>query len=68
MWPWWIVPVYLGMKLLWLVTYPVAVWPFHATCHADLWGNAPPYSCLSYWCPQIPPERLPDWPKCPQKL
>ena len=66
-WPWWIVPFYLGLKLIHFVTYPVAVLPFHATCHKDLWGNDPPYSCLSYWCPRIPAYRLPDWPACPQE-
>jgi hypothetical protein len=67
MWPWWIVPVYFGLKFVHFVTYPIAVLPFSATCHKDLWGNEPPYSCSSYWCPKIPPYRLKDWPQCPQE-
>ena len=28
MWPWWILPIYIGLKLIHFVTYPVAVLPF----------------------------------------
>ena len=67
MWPWYIVPLYFGVKLIYFVTYPVAVWPFHATCHTDLWGNEPLYSCKSYHCPKVKklgPDRQLDWPEC----
>jgi len=65
-WPWWIVPLYVGLKLVHLVTYPIAVLPFRLTCHKDLWGNPPPYSCTSYWCPKLSPEELKRWPQCQQ--
>ena len=62
---WWPALIGFGIfKLVWILTYPVAVLPFRATCHEDLWGNEPPYSCLSYWCPHLPPDRLDDWPQC----
>jgi hypothetical protein len=66
-WPWWIVPLY---GLLWVahaLTEPID-YPLRATCHRDLWGGDPPYSCTSYWCPKIPAYRLPDWPDCPQMV
>ena len=52
-WPWWIVPWYFGLKLIHFVLYPVATLPFELMCHKDLWGNEPPYSCLSYHCPKV---------------
>lgn len=61
---WWIFPIYLLLKAAYFVTYPVAVWPFELTCHKDLWGNEPPYSCTSYWCPKIRLDQLDDWPQC----
>lgn len=64
---WW--PAIIGFALFsaaYYLTYPVAVLPFRATCHMDLWGNPPPYSCTSYWCPKLREDQLRDWPQCKQ--
>jgi hypothetical protein len=62
MWPWWIVPVYFGLKFLALVTWPINA-PLMHFCHADLFGNGPePQSrCPSYWCPKIAREHPELW-------
>lgn len=66
-WPWWIAPLYIVGSIFYALTYPVAVLPFRATCHTDLWGNEPPYACLSYHCPKVKAlglDRERDWPQC----
>ena len=63
--PWWMIPLYLTVKLVYVVTYPVAVYPFHLACTDDVWGDAPPVaSCQSYWCGEAPIYRRGDWPQC----
>ena len=66
-WPWWTVPAFLLFRLVHFISYPVAVLPFHATCHEDLWGTPPAQECLSYWCAQAREWHTEEnWPQCAQ--
>jgi hypothetical protein len=66
--PWWFIPLAWLANGFYLVTYPVAVLPFHATCHADVWGNPPDSNgCPAFWCPNLDPNWPPaveQYPQC----